>query len=70
MSHLWVTYEKRLSWNTFTARIQSIYADNQAAIIWAATWKKKNNNKVTVRPAKNQISLDTYPVWSESSLCA
>ena len=28
------------------------------------------NNKVTVRPAKTQISLGIRPVWSESSLCA
>ena len=27
-------------------------------------------NKVTVRPAKTQISLDIRPVWSESSLSA
>ena len=27
-------------------------------------------NKVTVRPAKPQISLGIRPVWSESSLCA
>ena len=27
-------------------------------------------NKMTVRPAKTQISLGTRPVWSESSLCA
>ena len=27
-------------------------------------------NKMTVRPAKNQISLGIRPVWSESSLCA
>ena len=27
-------------------------------------------NKMTVRPAKTQISLDIHPVWSESSLCA
>ena len=27
-------------------------------------------NKVTVRPAKIQISLGIRPVWSESSLCA
>ena len=26
-------------------------------------------NKVTVRPAKTQISLGIHPVWSESSLC-
>ena len=34
--------------------------------IWAATWQ---NQQVTVRPAKTQISLDIRPVWSESSLC-
>ena len=28
------------------------------------------NNKVTVRPAKTQISLDIRPVCSESLLCA
>ena len=27
-------------------------------------------NKVTVRPAKTQISLGIHPVWSESSLFA
>ena len=27
-------------------------------------------NKMTVRPAKTQISLSIIPVWSESSLCA
>ena len=27
-------------------------------------------NKMTVRPAKTQISLDIHPVWSESSLSA
>ena len=27
-------------------------------------------NKVTVRPAKTQVSLGIRPVWSESSLCA
>ena len=27
-------------------------------------------NKMTVHPAKTQISLDILPVWSESSLCA
>ena len=26
-------------------------------------------NKMTVRPAKTQISLGIRPVWSESSLC-
>ena len=27
-------------------------------------------NKVTVRPAKTQMSLGIRPIWSESSLCA
>ena len=27
-------------------------------------------NKMSVRPAKTQISLGNRPVWSESSLCA
>ena len=27
-------------------------------------------NKMTLRPAKTQISLGIRPVWSESSLCA
>ena len=27
-------------------------------------------NKITVRPAKTQISLGIRPVWSETSLCA
>ena len=34
---------------------------------WAPHDKTK---KMTVRPAKTQISLDIRPVWSESSLCA
>ena len=29
-----------------------------------------NTNKMTVRPAKTQISLGIHPVWAESSLCA
>ena len=42
-------------------------------------WKKMDDiiepshdktDKVTVRPAKTQISLGIRPVWSESSLCA
>ena len=34
---------------------------------WAASWQK---NKLTVRPAKTQISLGIRPVCSESSLSA
>ena len=35
--------------------------------IWAATWQ---NQQMSVRPAKTQISLGIRPVWSESLLCA
>ena len=31
---------------------------------------RDKTNKVSVRPAKTQISLGIRPVWSESSLCA
>ena len=31
---------------------------------------RDKTNKVTMRPAKTQISLGIHPVWSESSLCA
>ena len=36
-----------------------------------ATYEPRNDktNKMTVRPAKTQISLGIRPVWSESSLC-
>ena len=37
-------------------------------------WRYKSlhdkTNKMTVRPAKTQISLGIRPAWSESSLCA
>ena len=39
----------------------------QTSNIWAATWQNQN---VTVRPAKTQISLGIRPAWSESSLFA
>ena len=32
--------------------------------------KKKNTPKMSVCPAKTQISLGIRPIWSESSLCA
>ena len=32
--------------------------------------RHEKTNKVTMRPAKTQISLGIRPVWSESSLCA
>ena len=31
---------------------------------------RDKTNKMSVRPAKTQISLGIRPVWSESSLCA
>ena len=31
--------------------------------------RNDKTNKVTVRPAKTQISLGIRPVWSKSSLC-
>ena len=40
---------------------------NIRSIIWAASWQ---TNKVSVCPAKTQISLGIRPVWSESSLSA
>ena len=46
---------------------------------WRKWWRKKNKilaqtlndktNKLTVHPAKTQISLGIHPVWSESLLC-
>ena len=32
--------------------------------------RQDKTNKMSVRPAKTQISLGIRPVWSESSLCA
>ena len=40
--------------------------------LWSLfSWQGSNDktNKMTVRPAKTQISLGIRPVWSESSLC-
>ena len=38
---------------------------------WKALFELPHDktNKITVRPAKSQISLGICPVWSESSLC-
>ena len=44
-----------------------------SAIHFRSDWyepRHDKTNKVTVRPAKTQISLGIRPVWSESSLCA
>ena len=46
---------------------------NRIAMHWIANIYEPphdKTNKVTVRPAKTQISLGIRPVWSESSLCA
>ena len=61
-----------------------IQITRSVAIIWHPVFQSWSNllrkrqgeprhdktNKVTVRPAKTQISLGIRPVWSESSLCA
>ena len=44
-------------------------------LIWVTIYKPyeprhDKTNKLTVRPAKTQISLGIRPVWSKSSLCA
>ena len=36
--------------------------------IWAAIWYNDKTNKMSVHPAKTQISVGIHPVWSESSL--
>ena len=38
--------------------------------LWLFEPHHDNTNKMTLRPAKTQISLGIRPVWSESSLCA
>ena len=35
-----------------------------------AFYPHDKTNKMTLRPAKTQISLGIRPIWSESSLCA
>ena len=37
---------------------------------WNMSRGLKKTNKISMRPAKTQISLGNRPVWSESSLCA
>ena len=41
-------------------------AAKECLTVWATTWQ---TNKMSVRPAKTQISLGNRPVLSESSLC-
>ena len=47
---------------------------SMSAMIWnfSTLYEPRHNktNKVTVRPAKTQISLGIHPIWSESLLCA
>ena len=45
-----------------------MFADLISAFIFEPSYDK--TNKMTVRPAKTQISLGIRPVWSEPSLCA
>ena len=42
------------------------------SLVWEAIFEPRHDktNKVIVRPAKTQISLDIHPVWSGSSLFA
>ena len=54
MSRIWTFYI-----DVVGQRFRSIYEP-----------RHDKTNKVTVRPAKTQISLGIRPVWSESSLCA
>ena len=41
-------------------------------MLWLREYEPRHDktNKMSVRPAKTQISLGICPVWSESSLCA
>ena len=68
---------RRLAW-TFAARIgdkyqirltrSMCYLCNSFRLIYEPPYHR--TNKITVHPAKTQISLSICPVWSESSLCA
>ena len=51
--------------------MQSCYFESSGSIS-ISTYEPRHDktNKVSVRPAKTQISLGICPVWSESSLCA
>ena len=52
---------------SFTSGKTYLVIQTWRIVKWATTWQ---NHKVTVRPAKTQISLGIRPVWSESSLSA
>ena len=49
------------------ARLQSIYLNLMFSLLHEPPRDK--TNKMTMRPAKTQISLGVRPVWSESLLC-
>ena len=54
----------------------SLITDISSWMLLKSPWENRlkdklshNMNKMSVRPAKTQISLGIHPVWSESSLC-
>ena len=61
-------YEWRMSWAQLTDSVKPSSSYTTASLINEPPHDK--TNKMTVRPAKTQISLGIRPVWSESSLCA
>ena len=75
-----VTLHDLLHWEVgqwFTRQLPLTFNISYSAERPAGTgisWKNEppldKTNKMTVRPAKTQISLGIRPVWSESSLCA
>ena len=56
---------------TIISKPWPLYRDN-TDLIFGLTKEPPHDktNKMSVRPAKTQISLGIRPVWSESSLCA
>ena len=62
---------RRLAW-TFAARIGDKYQIRLTRSIYRMANEPRHDktNKMSVRPAKTQISLDIRPVWSVSSLSA
>ena len=63
------------TWNKFWEFWgKMFYRDNlSVTVMWQQTLEFEpphdKTNKMTVRPAKTQISLGIRPVWSKSSLC-
>ena len=52
------------------ARTCMLFSQNPCCSLTQYERQHDKTNKMTVRPAKTQISLGIHPVWSESSLCA